>query len=316
MTQAFRIVDLGDRRVLETGGHSYPTRYSARVIRMLVERKGAHRAPLYFDFKDTRGPHFLDPLFRYLRARGARALRVLEIGCSFGHMTEYLAEQPELAALHTYDTDAAFVELTRAKVEELELKVVREVLYLDQAATCRLPWPDGAFDVVVVVGIVEHLPVRHRREQVDEYYRVLDRGGHIAILDTPNRWFPMETHSIRLPGVQWLPPRWAYRYARLFRPKLRTVGYKDFVADGTGWRNATLAECLPSSGWSEIEDVTEAAGYGSRFFPKVAGRRMIRLGPIFAGLVRSSRVARITPSRWLPYFNLLFRKRPAPTRRG
>ena len=312
MTQAFRIVDLGDRRVLETGGHSYPTRYSARVIRMLVERKGAHRAPLYFDFKDTRGPHFLDPLFRYLRARGARALRVLEIGCSFGHMTEYLAEQPELAALHTYDTDAAFVELTRAKVEELGLKVVHEVLHLDQAATCRLPWPDGAFDVVVVVGIVEHLP-RDRRALVDEYYRVLAPGGHIAILDTPNRWFPFETHSIGLPGVQWLPPRWAYRYARL-RSRIRDVDYEDFVADGTGWRNATLAECLPSSGWREIEDVSEAAGYGSRFFPKVAGRRMLKLGPILAGLVKGCRAAHVTPSRCLPYLNLLFRKRPAPSR--
>ena len=116
---AFRIVDLGDRRVLETGGRSYPTRYSARVVRMLVERKGVHRAPLYFDFKDTRGPHFLGPLLRYLRARGARRLRVLEVGCSFGHITEYLAEQPELVALSTFDTDEVFVEITRAKVEPI-----------------------------------------------------------------------------------------------------------------------------------------------------------------------------------------------------
>src|ERR1041384_1655074 len=165
MTQAFRIVDLGDRRVLETGGRAYPTRYSARVIRMLVERKGPHRAPLYFDFKDTRGPHFLGPLVRQPRARGAGALRVLEIGCSFGHMTEYLAEQPEVAALCTYDTDAAFVELTRAKVDELGLAAVREVRHLDQDATRRLPWPAAAFDLVLVVGIVEHLPLRHRREQ-------------------------------------------------------------------------------------------------------------------------------------------------------
>ena len=34
-------------------------------------------------------------------------------------MTEYLAEQPEVAALTTFDTDAAFVDLARAKVEEL-----------------------------------------------------------------------------------------------------------------------------------------------------------------------------------------------------
>jgi SAM-dependent methyltransferase len=310
MAQAFRIVDLGDRRVLETGGRSYPTRYSARVIRMLVERKGAHRAPLYFDFKDTRGPHFLDPLFRYLRARGARALRVLEIGCSFGHMTEYLAEQPEIAALHTYDTDAAFVELTRAKVEELGLKVVREVLCLDQAATCRLPWPDGAFDVVVVVGIVEHLPIRHRRAQVDEYYRVLARGGHIAILDTPNRWFPVETHSVGLPLVQWLPAPLAWRYARLARRgRYGAIGFDEFTADGTGWRNATLGECLPSSGAAGLADVTEEAGYGLAFFRATARSRTRRaLLPVFTAAAATLRALGRPPSVALPYLNLLFEK--------
>ena len=311
MTQpAFRIVDLGDRRVLETGGRSYPTHYSARVVRMLVERKGAHRAPLYFDFKETRGAHFLGPLFRYLRARGARGLRVLEIGCSFGHMTEYLAEQPEVTALSTYDTDQAFVELTRAKVEELGLKAVREVLHLDQAGTCALPWPDGAFDLVLAVGVVEHLPVRHRRAQVNEHYRVLARGGHIAILDTPNRLFPLETHSIGLPLVQWLPPRLAYSYARLVRPrKFGAVSYESFVADGTGWRNATLADCLPSGGAARLQDVTEAAGYGWRFFRDTARSRTRRaLLKILAGPATALRLAGRSPSLCLPYFNLLFQK--------
>ena len=310
MAEPFRIVDLGDRRLLETGGRQYSTHYSARVIQMLIERKGARRAPLYFDFKEARGGHFLGPLFAYLRARGATRLRVLEIGCSFGHMTEYLAEQPELAALHTYDTDAAFVELTRAKVEELGLKVVHEVLHLDQAATCRLPWPDGAFDVVVVVGIVEHLPVRHRREQVDEYYRVLDRGGHIAILDTPNRWFPMETHSVGLPLVQWLPAPLAWRYARLARRgRYGAIGFEEFTADGTGWRNATLGECLPSSGAAGLADVTEEAGYGFAFFRATARSRTRRaLLPAFTAAAAALRALGRPPSLALPYLNLLFRK--------
>ena len=311
MTQpAFRIVDLGDRRVLETDGRSYPTRYSARIVRMLVERKGAHRAPLYFDFKETRGPHFLGPLFRYLRARGARNLRVLEIGCSFGHMTEYLAEQPEVAALSTYDTDLAFVELMRAKVEELRLRVVREVLHLDQAGTCALPWRDGAFDLVLAVGVVEHLPARHRRAQVDEHYRVLARGGHIAILDTPNRWFPLETHSVGLPLVQWLPAPLAWRYARLARPgRYGAVGFDEFVADGTGWRNASLADCLPSSGLAGLADVTEEAGYGFAFFRATARSRTRRaLLPAFAAAAATLRALGRPPSLALPYLNLLFRK--------
>jgi SAM-dependent methyltransferase len=312
MAEGFRIVDLGDRRVLETGGRQYATRYSARVIRMLIERKGAHRAPLYFAFKETRGRRFLGPLFGYLRGRGAARLRVLEVGCSFGHMTEYLAEQPEVATLTTFDTDPAFVDLTRAKVDELGLGVVREVRHLEQDATRRLPWADGAFDLVLAVGVVEHLPVRWRRAQVDEYYRVLTPGGHIAILDTPNRWFPLETHSVGLPLVQWLPPRLAWRYARLGRPRrYRGVSFDDFVADGTGWRNATFADCLPSAGSAGVVDLTEAAGYGYRFFRDTARSRTRRaLLPLFGLAAATLGAAGRPPSLALPYLNLLFRLAP------
>src|SRR5439155_738878 len=82
---------------------------------MLIERKGIERTPPYLTYKETRGSYFLGPLFHYLRARGARELTVLEVGCSFGHMTEYVTEQPEVAAVTTFDTDPPFVALTRAK---------------------------------------------------------------------------------------------------------------------------------------------------------------------------------------------------------
>jgi SAM-dependent methyltransferase len=310
MAEAYRIEDRGDRRVLWVGERpSIPTHYSERVIRMLIERKGADRAPLYFPFKAERAPHFLGPLFRYLRARGATGLRVLEVGCSFGHMTEYLAEQPEVTALSTFDTDAAFVEIARTKAKELGLTVVHEILQLDQAATRCLPWADGAFDLVLAVGVVEHLPERHRRAQVDEYWRVLAPGGHIAFLDTPNRWFPFETHSVGLPLVQWLPPRIAYRYAKLLSPaRYRAVTFDGFTADGTGWRNATVAECLPSSGRDGVVDVTGEAGYGLEFFRKnVRSPKVRALLPWFSRLAAACAAAGL-PSPPLPYLNLLFRR--------
>jgi SAM-dependent methyltransferase len=310
---AWRLFDAGDRRVLTVDGRDYATGYSARVVRLLVERKGAHRAPLYFPMKATRGPHFLGPLFRYLRARGARGLTVLEVGCSFGHLTEYLAEQPEVAGLWCFDTDPAFVEIVRLKVEELGLAAVREVAHFSGEATRRLPYADGAFDLVLAVGVVEHLPARHRRAQVDEYYRVLAPGGHLAILDTPNRAFPLETHSVGLPGVQWLPPGLAWRYARALRPgRFRDVGYEEFVADGTGWRNASLADCRPSPGGPLVDDVTEEAGYGWRFFRATARSRVRRaLLPAFAAAAAALAAAGQPPSRCLPYLNLVFRRRSA-----
>ena len=307
---SFHLVDLGDRRVLTVDGRAHETRYSARVVRLLVDRKGARRAPLYFPFKEERARLFLDPLLRYLRGRGARGLSVLEVGASFGHMTEYLDEQPEVAEIHCFDTDPAFVDIVRAKVEEQELRKVKDVRLFGNDETRRLPWPDARFDLVLAVGVVEHLPARNRRAQVDEYYRVLAPAGHIAILDTPNRLFPLETHSIGLPLVQWLPSRLAYAYARLGRPrKFGAVGYEAFVADGTGWRNATLADCLPSGGLKGMIDVTEEAGYGWRFFRDTARSRTRRaLLPLFAGLAAGLRAAGRPPSLCLPYLNLLLQK--------
>jgi len=312
MTETFELRDLGDRRVLRVDGREYVTDYSARVVRMLIERKGAHRAPPYFAYKRTRGDHFLGPLFRWLRAQRRDRLRVLEVGCSFGHITEWLAEQPEVAEIRTFDIDAQFVEIVRAKREELDLKAVVEVRRLSNDETRALPWGDGAFDLVLALGVVEHLPERDRRAQVDEYYRVLAPDGHLAVLDTPNRWFPLETHSVGLPLVQWLPPRAAWRYARLARAgKFGAVPYADFVADGTGWRNATYRECLPSGRSAGLEDVTEAAGYGWRFFRDTARSRTRRaLLPVFAVAGTALRAAGQPPSLCLPYLNLLFRRAP------
>src|SRR5207302_1704044 len=83
---------------------------------------------LYLPFKTTRGHHFLAPLLRYLAGRGAGGLRVLEVGCSFGHNTEYLNDQSLVAEIHSFDVDPAFVEMTRAKVDELQLGKVRQWL--------------------------------------------------------------------------------------------------------------------------------------------------------------------------------------------
>jgi len=145
---------------------------------------------------------------------------------------------------------------------------------------------------------------------------VLAPGGHIAILDTPNRWFPYESHSVGLPLVQWLPSGLAHRYARTFRRgTYGATPYEEFVADGTGWRNATFADCLPSSGRAGLEDLTEAAGYGWRFFRDTARSRTRRtLLPLFAAAVVLLRAAGRPPSLCLPYLNLLFRKLPTGTR--
>lgn len=295
--------------MLTVDGRAHPTYYSEALLRMLIERKGARRATLYLPFKETRGRHFLERLFANLPRGRARDLAVLDVGCSFGHLTEYLSEQGAVASIETFDIDPSFVDITRAKVRELGLAKVRQVLCLTEEETTRLPFADGAFGLVLAVGVVEHLPARGRHRFVDEYYRVLAPGGHVAILDTPNRAFPFETHTVGLPAVQWLPPRAAYRYARALRGGVfGATSFEEF--ERGAWRNAAFRECLPSTGWRGLVDVTEATGYGWRFFHDTARSRARRTAlPAFALAAGALRALGRPPSLALPYFNLVFSKR-------
>jgi SAM-dependent methyltransferase len=311
----YAIEDRGSERVLRVEGREHRTYYTERLIRMLIERKGVERTPLYFPFKETRGRFFLERLFAYLTTRRAAGLAVLEVGCSFGHITEYLNDQPLVATIDSFDVDPDFVEMARAKVEDLHLAKVRRLLHLTDEETTRLPFPDETFGLVLAIGVVEHLAPQGRSRHVNEWWRVVAPGGHLVVLDTPNRAFPLETHSVGLPAIQWLPPRIAFAYARLARAQFRGASFEQFDRHGA-WRNAWLRECLPAGDRIALLDVTEEAGYGWRFFRDTARSRTRRaLLPLFGMACGTLRLLGLPPSLALPYFNIVLRKSGDPARR-
>jgi SAM-dependent methyltransferase len=87
-----------------------------------------------------------------------------------------------------------------------------------QADGLSLPFADNSFDLVVSFAVIEHVGDRQRQQA---FVQELCRVGRSVYLTTPNRWYPVEFHSI-LPLVHWLPPVW-------FRRVLRWLG-KDFWA--------------------------------------------------------------------------------------
>jgi SAM-dependent methyltransferase len=69
---------------------------------------------------------------------------------------------------------------------------------------CVLPFAEGAFDVVFSNSVIEHLTTSERQQQfASEVMRV----GKRCYVQTPNRWFPVETHLLT-PFVHYLPKRW------------------------------------------------------------------------------------------------------------
>jgi SAM-dependent methyltransferase len=69
------------------------------------------------------------------------------------------------------------------------------------ASGTELPFADDAFEVAFSNAVVEHVGGKEQQRQfVAELCRVAPR----VFLSTPNRWFPIETHTL-VPFVHWLP---------------------------------------------------------------------------------------------------------------
>ena len=77
-------------------------------------------------------------------------------------------------------------------------------------ATERLPFDDGAFDLVYSSSVVEHLPPE-RRERFAAEVRRVGRGWWVQ---TPAYSFPVEPHAL-LPAAHWLPVSVRRPYWRL-----------------------------------------------------------------------------------------------------
>lgn len=89
-----------------------------------------------------------------------------------------------------------------------------------QADGRDLPFAEGAFDYVHSSAVLEHVGRRENQSRfLGELWRVARRGVFVT---TPNRWFPVEFHTV-LPFAHWLPPA-------MFRTLLRRIG-RGFFAE-------------------------------------------------------------------------------------
>jgi Methyltransferase domain len=90
-----------------------------------------------------------------------------------------------------------------------------------------LPFADGEFDIAFSNAVVEHVGGEDKqRAFVGELCRVARR----VFVTTPNRWFPVDVHTL-LPVVHWLPegPRNA-ALRRLGKEQISPLGPRRFRA--------------------------------------------------------------------------------------
>ena len=161
--------------------------------------------------------------FRALTGAARPGLRILDVGCG-------------ALGLRGLEPDLDIVGVDVADRPDYPGPFVRA------DATVRLPFDDGAFDLVYSSSVVEHIPPGRRVAYAAEIQRV-GRGWWVQ---TPAFSFPVEPHAL-LPGAHWLPPAIRRPYWRL--------GVAGAWEDISLLRRAELASLFPGG-----DIVAERAG--------------------------------------------------------
>ncbi|WP_208350164.1 class I SAM-dependent methyltransferase [Pseudaestuariivita rosea] len=144
---------------------------------------------------------------------------VLEIGCGTGAATAPLA----LASKHVFALDLPHTD-TRILNTRCALMGIDNV-------TCFLKpsgWTDiyardpeaicPKVDVVFAYALLEHLLPRERLEFLVGAWKQLPIGGHLVIVETHNRLYPFDWHSLYMPFADQIPEDLAFYWAS-FSPR-------------------------------------------------------------------------------------------------
>ena len=119
--------------------------------------------------------------------------RILDLGGGYGDFLEQIYPHPDRVVV----IDLAWDALAKFRNEQPEIRAVC-------ADALRLPFPDGAFDLVFSNAVIEHVGDWQCQLQFAQEVRRVSKRFFIT---TPNKWFPIEQHY-RIPFFQFLPESW------------------------------------------------------------------------------------------------------------
>ena len=159
-------------------------------------------------------------------------LRVLEVGCGGGILTQSLAE---LGAVTT-GIDVAPGPLTVAQMHAIETKMDEKIRYMETTAESFAEVEPGSFDVVAALEMLEHVP--DYRSTVYALAKLTRPGGKV-FLSTINR--NSKAYLMAVLGAEYvlnILPRGTHDYAKFIRPSELANAVRDaglLVKDITGY---------------------------------------------------------------------------------
>jgi len=178
--------------------------------------------------------------------------RVLDFGAAWGTSAVALIEAGAGEVVGV-EPDQSRVEKGRALIAQVAPGAKISLLYVGD--TSSLPFRDAEFTFVLANGVLEHIP-QPRDPYVRELWRVLAHDGYLMVTETPNTYWPCDTHTTGFWFNHWLPRDMAHRRA-VRRGRFRSNRH-DWAT--SGWRGVGYRELVrPLAGYRLVHDNTVEA---------------------------------------------------------
>lgn len=113
-------------------------------------------------------------------------MTILDVGCGRGEILRHCAQLG--AAAYGIDYAEVAVSLSQNVIQPLQ-GITPGKTAVAQADAKKLPFPDAAFDRVLMFDVVEHLHPWELHEAMLEVHRVLKPDGRFIIHTAPNIWY-------------------------------------------------------------------------------------------------------------------------------
>lgn len=317
------IHDLGDHRDVQLHGRvfydgywhdgvSFSSPYRKETLEALFKAKGDH---LYDEIRRIEDPtyvkeQFIDLISRHVSLAGAN---VLDFGNGCASSSILLARAG--ASVTGVELMPDYRQAARLRVEDE--RVANRVAILETDDMYHLPFPKASFDLITLNAVVEHVRLEEREALLKNLWTYLKPGGVFVITETPNRLWPFDGHTTRLPFVPWLSLPWACRLARGVRPK--TFGKKtnealvyDGIVGATFWSVQRWlgvdARAIARSPFEERRQYLHRLRARKRGLWRVVVEVVIGWPLFLIAVALSLTTRRVPVNAFFPYLNLVFKK--------
>ncbi|RQW05864.1 class I SAM-dependent methyltransferase [candidate division KSB1 bacterium] len=219
------------------------TRYPLDLIEAVLKVKGP--AYLCDEIARDEDPTYVESdirasLFSYVPKSHMDGKRLLDFGCGAGASTMIMSRILPNCHVYAVELEERSLALARRRAAYYHCE---NLVMLRSPAPDRLPDQIQQVDYILLSAVYEHLLPNERQSLLLQMWQHLAPEGILFINQTPDRRFPVETHTTGLPFINYLPKFIAGPLARTFSKRgLHGASWASLLRQGI--RGATPTEIM------------------------------------------------------------------------